>query len=41
MPFGNEGKEAGIALALSGGGFRAVLFHVGVLWRLNQLGVLR
>lgn len=40
MPFGNEGKEAGIALALSGGGFRAVLFHVGVLWRLNQLGVL-
>lgn len=41
MPFGNEGKEAGIALALSGGGFRAVLFHVGVLWRLNQFGVLR
>jgi NTE family protein len=41
MPFGNEGKEAGIALALSGGGFRAVLFHVGVLGRLNQLGVLK
>lgn len=40
MPFGHEGKEAGIGLALSGGGFRAVLFHVGVLWRLNELGVL-
>ena len=41
MPFGNEGKEAGIALALSGGGFRAVLFHAGVLKRLNELGVLK
>ena len=41
MPFGKEGKEAGIALALSGGGFRAVLFHAGVLWRLNQQGVLK
>lgn len=40
MPFGTEGREAGVALALSGGGFRAVLFHVGVLWRLNELGVL-
>lgn len=40
MPFGSEGKEAGTALALSGGGFRAVLFHVGVLWRLNETGVL-
>lgn len=40
MPFGSEAKEAGIALVLSGGGFRAVLFHVGVLWRLNELGVL-
>lgn len=41
MPFGSEGRQAGIALALSGGGFRAVLFHVGVLWRLNETGVLR
>ena len=40
MPFGSEGREPGAALALSGGGFRAVLFHVGVLWRLNELGVL-
>ncbi|MFG1420293.1 patatin-like phospholipase family protein [Roseixanthobacter liquoris] len=28
------------ALALSGGGFRAVLFHCGALTRLNELGVL-
>lgn len=27
-------------LALSGGGYRAVLFHVGALWRLNELGML-
>lgn len=40
MPFGSEPKEQGIALALSGGGFRAVLFHVGVLRRLNEMGVL-
>lgn len=40
MPFGSEPMEQGIGLALSGGGFRAVLFHVGVLRRLNQMGVL-
>lgn len=40
MPFGSEPREPGVALALSGGGFRAVLFHVGALWRLNELGVL-
>ena len=28
--------ETGIALCLSGGGYRAMLFHVGVLWRLNE-----
>jgi NTE family protein len=32
--------EAGIALALSGGGFRAMLFHAGALARLNQFGLL-
>jgi NTE family protein len=41
MPFGSEGVEDVIALALSGGGFRATLFHVGSLWRLNELGILR
>lgn len=30
-----------VGLALSGGGFRAVLFHVGSLWRLAELGVLQ
>jgi NTE family protein len=33
-------KVAGIALALSGGGFRATLFHLGVVERLYELGVL-
>ena len=33
--------EPGIALCLSGGGYRAMLFHVGTIWRLNQLGLLR
>ena len=32
-------KYAG--LALSGGGFRAALFHLGSLWRLNELGWLK
>lgn len=27
-------------LALSGGGYRAMLFHTGALWRLNELGEL-
>jgi NTE family protein len=30
----------GIALCLSGGGYRAMLFHLGALWRLNELGYL-
>ena len=38
MPLDPDARADGIALALSGGGFRAVLFHVGVLWRLNELG---
>src|SRR5215467_11369205 len=29
-----------IALCLSGGGFRAALFHLGALRRLNELGIL-
>jgi NTE family protein len=32
--------RAGIALCLSGGGYRAMLFHVGVLMRLNEMGQL-
>ncbi|MEH3148551.1 MAG: patatin-like phospholipase family protein [Methylobacterium frigidaeris] len=29
-----------VGLALSGGGFRAALFHLGTLWRLNEFGIL-
>ena len=32
--------QPGIALCLSGGGYRAMLFHLGALWRLNELGFL-
>jgi NTE family protein len=31
-------SEEEIGLCLSGGGYRAMLFHAGVLWRLNELG---
>src|ERR1700694_5424734 len=31
----------GMALCLSGGGYRAMLFHLGTLWRLNELGLLK
>src|SRR6266705_1496049 len=30
----------GVALCLSGGGYRAMLFHLGALWRLNEWGYL-
>ena len=33
-------QRVGIGLALSGGGFRATLFHLGALRRLNELGIL-
>jgi len=33
--------EDGIALCLSGGGYRAMLFHLGAIWRLNEVGYLR
>jgi len=38
-----SGKEPeyGPALCLSGGGYRATLFHLGALRRLNELGILR
>lgn len=35
-----EPKRSGIALCLSGGGFRAALFHLGAVRRLNELGIL-
>ena len=35
-----ENRRTGVALCLSGGGFRAALFHLGSLRRLNELGIL-
>src|SRR5688500_15653109 len=35
-----ESGRSGHALCLSGGGFRAALFHLGALRRLNELGLL-
>src|SRR6185312_13901446 len=32
--------EQGIAICLSGGGYRAMLFHTGVIWRLAELDLL-
>ena len=34
-------RTKGAGLALSGGGYRATLFHIGSLWRLNELGWLK
>ncbi|MGH9507731.1 MAG: patatin-like phospholipase family protein, partial [Terriglobales bacterium] len=33
-------KRAGVGLALSGGGFRATLFHLGALRRIHEYGLL-
>lgn len=33
--------EEGMALCLSGGGYRAMVFHVGVLWRLYEANLLQ
>ncbi|WP_107773688.1 patatin-like phospholipase family protein [Nocardioides sediminis] len=37
---GDAPPSTGTALCLSGGGYRAMLFHVGVLWRLNDAAML-
>lgn len=34
-------RKQGVGLAISGGGFRATLYHLGSLWRLNELGYLK
>lgn len=38
---GRSAPEDGIAIALSGGGYRAMLFHLGTLWRLYETDLLR
>src|SRR5262245_20786029 len=35
-----SGSEEGVALSLSGGGYRAMMFHVVALCRLNEVGLL-
>ena len=35
-----DGAPYRIGLALSGGGFRAAIFHMGVMRRLHELGIL-
>lgn len=35
-----KGERSGLALCLSGGGFRAALFHLGAVRRLNELAIL-
>lgn len=37
----DRGPESGVALCLSGGGYRAMVFHAGVLWRLYEAGLLK
>jgi NTE family protein len=37
----NAPPSPGIGLCLSGGGYRAMVFHLGALWRLNELGLLK
>ena len=36
-----KSPEDGVALAVSGGGYRAMVFHVGSLIRLNEVGLLK
>ncbi len=40
VPHEPRRQRQGVALCLSGGGFRASLFHLGALRRLNELGIL-
>lgn len=37
---GDSVPTNGVAVCLSGGGYRAMVFHVGALWRLHELGLL-
>lgn len=39
-PGADSDARSGVGLCLSGGGFRATLFHMGALRRLNELGVI-
>lgn len=39
-PEAARGPREGVALCLSGGGYRAMVFHIGAIWRLNEAGLL-
>lgn len=39
-PIDGEHLTDGVGLCLSGGGYRAMLFHVGAVYRMNELGLL-
>lgn len=39
-PIDGDKLEHGVGLALSGGGYRAMLFHAGAIFRMNDLGLL-
>jgi NTE family protein len=41
LPSDREVLEPGTALCLSGGGYRAMVFHVGVMWRLYEAQMLK
>lgn len=36
----SKAPQTGIGLCLSGGGYRAMVFHLGALWRLYEAGIL-
>lgn len=36
-----KASQAGTALCLSGGGYRAMVFHIGAIWRLHEAGMLK
>ncbi|MCU0834688.1 MAG: patatin-like phospholipase family protein [Chromatiaceae bacterium] len=40
LPSDRGPPAAGLALCLSGGGYRAMVFHIGVIWRLYEAGIL-
>jgi NTE family protein len=40
-PWHRDAPEEGMGLCLSGGGYRAMLFHTGSVWRLYEAGLLR
>jgi len=40
IPQDDDALKDASALCLSGGGYRAMIFHLGAIWRLNELGLL-